>query len=62
MRSTREIDLLFSGCIDVTSPVPGASLTGSVGVDWDLSDAAPTLDADLDFERQPPARSKAASR
>ena len=35
-----EIDLLFSGDIDVTSTVPGGSLTGSVGVEWDLANAA----------------------
>jgi Ca2+-binding RTX toxin-like protein len=46
-----DIDLLFSGDIDVTSTVPGASLTGSIGVEWDLNDASPTLDTDVDFEQ-----------
>ena len=45
-----DINLVFDGSLAVSSQVPGASLTGSVGVHWDLGDASPTLSPSLDFQ------------
>ena len=50
-----EIDLLFTGDINVTSTVPGGSLAGSVGVVWDLDERRADAHAPCRVPAEPPA-------